>query len=134
MSKQRRKVLVLLHPDGFCEAYADKSIDVHICALFDDANYDEGSEQDQIDRLPWSYRDLHRADYIRATHMIRRPPKKPPGLWQFLSDYEYHAGQIDKRCNPNEKTAPQNDPSRPIALTPDTNYPGKFPAAEKDPR
>jgi len=134
MSKQRRKVLVLLHPDGFCEAYADKSIDVHICALFDDANYDEGSEQDQIDRLPWSYRDLHRADYIRATHMIRRPPKKPPGLWQFLSDYDYHAGQIDKRCNPNEKTAPQNDPSRPIALTPDTNYPGKFPAAEKDSR
>ena len=128
----RPKVLILLHPDGFCEAYADKSTDIHIAALFDDESYDEGSEQDQIDRLPWTYRDLHRADYIRATHMIRRPPKKPPGLWQFLSDYEYHAGQIDKRCNPNEKTVAQNPPGHPIAPALDLNHTQNFPPTEKE--
>ena len=81
MSKQRRKVLVIQHPDGYLQVYADKDTDVMVLSIWDSENYDMGSEQEQIDALPWSYRDLHRADRCRATAMIRKPPKREPGLW-----------------------------------------------------
>ena len=54
MSQQRRKVLVLQHPDGYLQVYADKDIDVRVLSLFDEINFDMGSEDEQIETLPRS--------------------------------------------------------------------------------
>ncbi|MCE9544931.1 MAG: hypothetical protein K8T25_05350 [Planctomycetia bacterium] len=75
----RAKVLILLHPDGWCEAYAEKSVDVHVLQLWGD-DYAEGTADDQTARLPECYARLHLPGNLRATGFPKY--KSRPGDWR----------------------------------------------------
>jgi len=111
MNKQRRKVLVLQHPDGYLQVFGDKDIDVKVLSIFDEIDYDMGTEDEQIETLPLVYQYLHRADRIRATAMMRKTPKKRPSLWELLRQFTYHKEQFQKRIdrNENKQEAHQGD-------------------------
>lgn len=64
----RQAVLVVVHVDGFIEAFAEKSVDVCFARLleFDTPAGELLAEECFEMMLPKRYRDLWRRDYLRA--------------------------------------------------------------------
>lgn len=69
----RSSLLVIAHGDGHIAAYAERHIDVCIRQAMTCMTQDAERLADEIliADLPQRYRDLYRADYLRATHTIR---------------------------------------------------------------
>lgn len=64
----RQAVLVVVHTDGYLEAFADKSVDVRFARMleFDTPAGEDFAEQCFEMLLPRRYRDLWRRDFLRA--------------------------------------------------------------------
>ncbi|MCE9543998.1 MAG: hypothetical protein K8T25_00510 [Planctomycetia bacterium] len=82
----RAKVLILLHPDGWCEAYAAKDVDIHVLQVWGE-NCAEGSADDQTGRLPECYARLHLPGNLRATGFPKY--KSRPGDWRSAAIDRY---------------------------------------------
>lgn len=83
-SHPRQSVLVVSHPDGFIEVYAPPNIDARVYRVL--ASHSREAERiadDCIDlELPSRFRELHRADLLRATGTTR--PRRPSSALQAL--------------------------------------------------
>ncbi|MCE9544285.1 MAG: hypothetical protein K8T25_01990 [Planctomycetia bacterium] len=76
--QDRPKVLIVLHPDGWVEAFADKSVDVRVVEVWGD-NFAEGTADEQVERLPECYARLHLTGNLRSTGFPKF--KSRPGDW-----------------------------------------------------
>ena len=76
----RQGVLVLSHPDGHLEVFAEKCTAVHIARVPTAGSSEAERQSEDVTHwlLPRRYRDLHRADRLRATGTTR--PLKPSAL------------------------------------------------------
>lgn len=65
----RQNVLILSHHDSFIEVFAERNTDVHIARVPQGFTLEGERQADQIaeGRLPRRYRQLWRADRLRAT-------------------------------------------------------------------
>ena len=80
----RQGVLVLSHSDGYIEAFGDKNIDVHIARVPTAGSPEAERQAEDVAHmmLPLLYRDLHRADRLRATGTTK--PLRPSALQASL--------------------------------------------------
>jgi hypothetical protein len=69
----RVKVLVVVHPDGYLQAFAEKRVDVRFVNLLDVHPDDEVPAEQALEAgLPAAYRDLHWPCRLRATGLVER--------------------------------------------------------------
>lgn len=96
----KQAVLVVSHPDGFIEVYAPPNIDARVYRVLASHSRDtERIADDCIDlELPPRFRELHRADLLRATGTTR--PRRPSSALQALVIRDAIAGLNDLAPEP----------------------------------
>ena len=76
----RQRVLVVPHPDGHLEVFGERNIAVHVARVPIAHSRDAERVADEVVdlRLPRPFRELHRADKLRAVGTTR--PLRPSAL------------------------------------------------------
>jgi hypothetical protein len=66
-------VLIKHYPDGYVEAFAPENVRVHFARVVAASSVEGEQLADDLfhDGLPWNFRDLHRADCLRANAIVR---------------------------------------------------------------
>ena len=71
--REREKVLVVLHADGYVEVFAGRHVDVRIAQLLDVHLDDEPLAEEYLEvSVPACYRDLYWPSRLRAMGMVER--------------------------------------------------------------
>jgi hypothetical protein len=87
-SSQRARILILSHSDGYCEIFAERAVEIHlqrVPAAFSIEG--EAQAEDVMEALlPRRFRELWRADFLRATGSTR--PLLPSVLRQSIGTKE----------------------------------------------
>jgi hypothetical protein len=66
-------VLVKHHGDGYVEAFAPENVRVHFAREISASTIEGEQLADDVfhNGLPWNFRDLHRADYLRGNAFVQ---------------------------------------------------------------